>query len=172
MKPTSAGLKPTSAEGSAGLKPFEALIYIGALALLSVVLLFEGRTYTSLASQQPVTAKELYALLSNPQVKVQVVDLRAYDDDHFLDTHVPGSVPLPECDPEKAPPAARERVYPYVMTVLVTDEGDTATFEKCRGRFGLARNLAGGIAAWSDANLPEDTGDYSAPKAGAGGGCL
>jgi rhodanese-related sulfurtransferase len=154
------------------MKRLEGLLYVAALAVLSVVLLFEGKTWTSLATRQPVTPKELYALLSNPQVKVQVVDLRAYDDDHFLDTHVPGAVPLPACDPDQAPQSARDRVYPYVMTVLVTDDGDLAAFEKCRERFGLAKNLAGGMAAWSDANLPEDTGDYSAPKSSAGGGCL
>lgn len=150
----------------------ETAVYVGALVLLSAVLLFEGRDYTRLLAQQPVTPKEVYALLSNPQLKVQIVDLRAYDDDHFLDTHIPGAVPLPSCDAALAPEAARDRVYPYVMTVLVTDDGDAAAFEKCRARFGVARNLAGGMAAWSDANLPEDTGDYAAPRSSAGGGCL
>ena len=70
------------------------------------------------------------------------------------------------------PTAAKERIYPYVQTVIVSDEGDPALFEKCRARFGLAQNLTGGMAAWSAANLPEDTGEYSAPKNAAGGGCL
>jgi rhodanese-related sulfurtransferase len=154
------------------VKQLEGWLYVAALAALSAVLVVEGRTHARLAQAQPVTPRELYALLGNPQLKVQVVDLRAYDDDHFLDTHVPGAVPLPGCDDAQAPAAARERVYPYVMTVLVTDDGDEAAFAKCRERFSFARNLAGGMAAWSDATLPEDTGDYAAPKAGAGGGCL
>ena len=154
------------------MKRLEGPLYVAALLLSSVVLLFEGRTWSRLTERQPVTPKALYAMLSNPQLKVQVIDLRAYDDDHFLDAHVPGAVPFPDCDEAKLPPSAKDRVYPYVATVLVTDEGDEATFERCRERFGFAQNLAGGMAAWSDANLPEDVGEYSAPKAGAGGGCL
>lgn len=154
------------------MKRAESWLYVAALVVLSAVLLLEGRARVELLSKQPVSPKELYALLSNPQVKVQIIDLRPYDDDHFIDTHIPGAVPLPNCEEAAAPEPARERVYSYVQTVIVTEEGDAAAFEKCRARFGQARNLAGGMTAWSDANLPEDTGDYSAPKAGVGGGCL
>ncbi len=154
------------------MKRFEELIYVAAMALLAVLLVSEGRRSAALDAKEGVTPKALYALLSNPQVKVQLVDLRAYDDDHYLDVHVPGAVPWPDCDAAKAPEAARERVYPYVTTVLITDDGTSPALEACRGSFANARVLAGGMAAWSDANLPEDTGDYSPPKNAAGGGCL
>lgn len=154
------------------MKRLEGGLYVLAMVVLGVLLLGEGRRNTDLLARQAVSPKALYALLSNPQVKVQLVDLRPYDDDHFLDTHVPGSIPLPGCDLEKAPEAARERIYPYVSTVIITEDGDAAAFEACRAKFAQARLLEGGMAGWSDANLPEDTGDYSPPKNAAGGGCL
>lgn len=154
------------------MKRIEPLLYVAALAVLGGLLFSEGRRTTQLLAQQPVSPKELYGLLSNPQVKVQVVDLRAYDDDHFLDAHIPGAIPLPGCDLAQAPAPARDRVYAYVPTVLVTDSGDAAAFDACKAKFGQARLLAGGMAAWSEANRPEDTGDYTPPKNAAGGGCL
>lgn len=154
------------------MKRLEAVLYVAAMLGLGVLLLGEGRRNTELLAKRAVSPKALYALLSNPQVKVQLVDLRPYDDDHFVDTHVPGSIPLPGCDFDQAPEAARERIYPYVSTVLITEEGDPAAFEACRVKFGQARLLEGGLAAWSSANLPEDTGEYAPPKNAAGGGCL
>lgn len=154
------------------MKRLEGVLYVLAMVVLGVLLLGEGRRNTDLLARQAVSPKALYALLSNPQVKVQLVDLRPYDDDHYLDTHVPGSIPLPGCDFDKAPEAARERIYPYVSTVLITEDGDQAAFEACRAKFAQARLLEGGMTGWSDANLPEDTGDYSPPKNAAGGGCL
>ena len=59
-----------------------------------------------------------------------------------------------------------------MQAVIVTADGDDAAFEACRQHFAAARNLAGGMEAWSAANLPEDTGEYRAPKASASGGCL
>lgn len=154
------------------MKRFESVIYVAAMAILGIALVAEGRRTTELLARQPVTPKALYALLSNPQLKLQIVDLRAYDDDHYLDTHIPGAIPLPGCDPANAPEAARDRVYPYVSTIIVTDTGDAAAFEACRAKFGQAQLLQGGMEGWSNANLPEDTGDYAAPKNAAGGGCL
>lgn len=154
------------------MRRLELAVYVLALAALGGALLVEGRRSTALLARSPVSPKELYALLANPQVKLQVVDLRPHDDENFLDTHIPGAIPLPGCAPEQAPEGARERVYPYVTTIVVTADGDPAAFEACRGRFGLARNLAGGQAAWSAANLPEDNGAYSPPRNSSGGGCL
>lgn len=154
------------------MKRFEAALYVAAMAVLGALLMGEGRRTTELLAKQAVQPKELYALLSNPQVRVQIVDLRPYDDDHYLDTHIPGAIPLPGCDLAQAPEKARDRVYPYLKTVIVTASGDAEAFEKCRAKFGEVRMLAGGQEGWSDANLPEDTGDYSPPKSAAGGGCL
>lgn len=154
------------------MKRFETAIYLVALSVLGLLLMGEGRRNTDLLAHQAVSPRALYALLSNPQVKVQIVDLRAYDDDHYIDTHIPGAVPLPGCDEANAPQSARDRVYPYVSTIIVSDTGYTAAFEACRARFGQARLLEGGMEGWSNANLPEDSGDYSPPKSAAGGGCL
>lgn len=154
------------------MRRLEPLGYAAALVALALLIFLDGKKAAALEAQLPVSPKELYALLSNPRVKVQVVDARAHDDDHFVDVHVPGAVSLPGCAREGAPPGAAEHAYPYVYTVVVSDEGDPATFEQCRREFAKARNLAGGMAAWSAANLPEDTGEYRPPKPSASGGCL
>ncbi len=154
------------------MKRLEPVVYAAILAALAAALFAEGRRATALLAAQPLSHGALYALLSNPQVTVQVVDLRAYDDDHYLDAHIPGAIPLPGCDFARAPEKARDRVYPYVATVIVTDSGDAAAFAACREKFGQARLLEGGMAAWADAHRPEDTGDYAPPKSSAAGGCL
>ncbi|MBL8934296.1 MAG: hypothetical protein JNM69_07075, partial [Archangium sp.] len=56
------------------MKRFEQLIYVAAMALLAVLLFSEGRRSASLDEREGVSAKALYAELSNPQVKVQLVD--------------------------------------------------------------------------------------------------
>jgi len=43
---------------------------------------------------------------------------------------------------------------------------------RCFARFTGARRLAGGMAAWVAAKLPEDSGEYAPPSVKAGGGCL
>lgn len=154
------------------MRRLETILYVAAMSMLGLLLVFEGRRTTELLAHQALSPQGLYALLANPRVMVQIVDLRAYDDEHFLDTHIPGAIPLPGCDEAKAPAAARDRVYPYVNTVIVTDTGDVEAFEACRAKFGSVQLLAGGMERWSDANLPEDSGDYAPPKNAAGGGCL
>lgn len=154
------------------MKKLELPIYVAVIAVLGALLFSEGKHASELQERAAVSPKELYAMLGNPQLKVQIVDLRPYDDDNYIDTHIPGAIPMPGCDLDKTPESARDRIYPYVTTIIVTAEGDQAAFDQCRTKFGLARNLAGGLTAWDDENKPEDTGEYSPPKAGAGGGCL
>ena len=154
------------------MKKLELPIYVAAIAVLGALLFSEGKHASELQERAAVSPKELYTMLGNPQLKVQIVDLRPYDDDNYIDTHIPGAIPMPGCDLDKTPESARDRIYPYVTTIIVTAEGDQAAFDQCRTKFGLARNLAGGLTAWDDENKPEDTGEYSPPKAGAGGGCL
>jgi rhodanese-related sulfurtransferase len=119
-----------------------------------------------------VTARELYRTLARSRAALQVVDVRADLADGYEDARVPGAIPLPGCDLAATPERARDRVYPSVPTVLVTSSGDPAEAARCAGFFTTARLLAGGMEAWSDANLPEDSGEYSPPSAKAGGGCL
>lgn len=154
------------------MKKLELPIYVAAIAVLGALLFSEGKHATELQERAAVSPKELYTMLGNPQLKVQIVDLRPYDDDNYIDTHIPGAIPMPGCDLDKTPESARDRIYPYVTTIIVTADGDQAAYDQCRAKFGVARNLAGGLTAWDDENKPEDTGEYSPPKAGAGGGCL
>ncbi len=151
------------------LEPF---IYILVLSALGVGLVAEGAKSVRLQEHISVTPKDVYKMLSNSQLKMQIIDARAYDDDHYLDSHIPGSVPLPHCSDADAPKGAAERAFSYVTTVVISDDGDAETFVRCSQRFKIARNLKGGMNAWSDANLPFDVGDYSPPKNSAGGGCL
>jgi hypothetical protein len=124
----------------------EPLAWVAVLALLSGMVLSEGKRRTALEGRVPVGVKELY--------------------------RTPGSIPMPGCDLARAPEPARDRVYPSVPTVIVTASGDPAEAARCAGFFASARLLAGGMEAWSASNLPEDSGEYSPPSAKAGGGCL
>lgn len=152
-------------------KQVEVGVYVALIAVLSAMVGLEGSRNTELQSKAQLTPKKLYAKLSNPQLKLQIVDARE-DLSEYEDTHVPGALPFPGCDVAKLPEPAKDRVYGYVPTVIITSEGDAATFEKCRAQFAVAWNLAGGMTAWSDQNLPEDSGEYTPPKSSAGGGCL
>jgi rhodanese-related sulfurtransferase len=100
------------------------------------------------------------------------VDVRPDLSGDYEDAHVPGAVPLPACDPARAPAAARSRIMSSAPTVIVSARGDDAEVRACLARFTSARSLSGGMAAWSAANLPEDTGEYAPPSVKAGGGCL
>jgi len=147
----------------------EPIAYVALLALLSAAALAEGRRHAALDRRVPVTPQELYRTLARSQVRWQVVDARTSD---FDDAHVPGSIPLPACDAARAPAAVRAHVLVSAPTVIVTASGDAGEAAPCLSKFTSARVLAGGMAAWSDANLPEDSGDYVPPSAKAGGGCL
>lgn len=142
-------------------------VYVALVAVLGALIFADGRKAAALEAARPLTPKELYALLSNPKVHVQVIDVRPHDDDHFVDAHIPGAVSAPGCALEQQPHA-----YAYVPAVIVSDDGDAAAFEACRAKLASARNLSGGMAAWSAANLPEDVGEYRPPKPSASGGCL
>ena len=152
-------------------KLVEPAVWLCLLALFGALLAREAAANARLQAQVPLSPKELYQAIATSQQKLQLVDVRAALAD-YDDTHVPGAVPLPGCDPDKAPPAAAERVLASVPTVIISADGDRAAFEACAARFTQARNLAGGVDAWVDANLPEDSGEYLPPKPAAGGGCL
>jgi rhodanese-related sulfurtransferase len=149
----------------------EPFIHLGVIAVLCVLILGEGRRNAELQARQALSPGQLYKKLASSQVKLQLVDARPALD-AYEDTHVPGALPFPGCDKSKTPPAARERIYPYVPTVVITESGDAKTFSECAANFKLALNLQGGMKAWSELNLPEDSGEYSAPSSIAGGGCL
>ncbi|MFT3912703.1 MAG: rhodanese-like domain-containing protein [Anaeromyxobacteraceae bacterium] len=101
-----------------------------------------------------------------------MVDVRPDLSAGYEDARVPGALPMPGCDLAAAPEKARARIVPSVPTVIVTATGSAAEAARCAGFFTSARLLAGGQEAWTDANLPEDSGEYSPPSAKAGGGCL
>lgn len=150
----------------------ETTAWLGLLAVLAAGVVGEGRTRAELERRLPVAPEELYRTLARSRTALQIVDVREDLEDGYEDAHVPGAIPLPGCDPSRAPAPARERVLSSVPTVIVTAGGDRAEVDRCVARFTSARALAGGMEAWSDANLPEDSGEYTAPSAKAGGGCL
>jgi rhodanese-related sulfurtransferase len=150
----------------------EPLAWAAALALLAALVSVEGSRRAALERAVPVEAKELYRTLARSQAGVQVVDVRPDLSGGYEDAHVPGAIPLPGCDPAKAPRGAAERIHASVPTVLVSADGGGDELRRCRGRFTSARALAGGMDAWDAARLPEDVGEYTPPSAKAGGGCL
>jgi rhodanese-related sulfurtransferase len=150
----------------------ERIGWVAVLALLAGLLLVEGRRRVDLERRVPVAPKQLYKLLSGSAVTLQLLDVRPDLEEGYEDTHVPGALPLPGCDLSRAPAAARERIITTVPTVVISEAGDEPGLQECLARFAAARALAGGMEAWSDAMLPEDSGEYAAPSAKAGGGCL
>ena len=149
----------------------EAAVALALLAGLAALVGIEGRRRADLERRVAVAPAELYRTLARSRTSWQVVDVRT-DLAGYEDSHVPGALPLPGCDPERAPAAARERIHRAVPTVLVSSTGGEAEVERCLGRFAAARRLAGGMEAWSAARLPEDSGEYAPPSVRAGGGCL
>ena len=153
-------------------RALEPVGYAAVLVVLAGLALAEGRQRIELERRVPVEPRELYRLLSRSSTTWQVLDVRPDLADGYEDSHVPGALPLPGCDPSRAPPEARERILPTVPTVLVSAGGAEPEVQACLARFAAARSLAGGMAAWSEARLPEDSGAYAPPSAKAGGGCL
>jgi len=148
----------------------ELLGWAAVLAALSALLVTEGRRRVDLERRVPVTARDVYRTLARSQTAWQVIDVRPDLADGYEDSHVPGAIPVPGCDLARAPEAARDRVFPSVPTIVVGE--DAGALAPCLARFASARALAGGMAAWSAARLPEDSGPYSPPSVKAGGGCL
>jgi rhodanese-related sulfurtransferase len=146
--------------------------WVALLLVLSVLVVKEGRRGAALARDLPLAPAELYRTLARSQAGWQVIDARQDVAAGYEDAHVPGAIPMPGCDLARAPAKARERIHRAVPTVVVTASGDENEVRRCLASFTSARSLAGGMAAWSDANLPEDSGEYTPPSARAGGGCL
>lgn len=153
------------------LKRLEPGAWAGGFLLLTVLILSAGAKNAELSAALPVQPKALYKTLANTQRPLQLIDVRE-DLDEYDDTHIPGAIPFPGCDLEKTAEEVRPFILKSVPTVIISDDGDPAIFEKCRAYFTRAQNLAGGVEAWTDDLLPEDSGEYVPPKPGAGGGCL
>ncbi|NPA53244.1 MAG: rhodanese-like domain-containing protein [Aquificae bacterium] len=161
----------------------ERLIYLGVIAVLSLALLALGKKEIELRKQIPITAQELYEKLGNPKVTIQIIDVRPYEVseeeedeadeiDYYTGAHIPGAIPLPDCDESKAPEEALKHINPYLPTVIVSKDGDPEIFKKCAEKFTIVQNLQGGMEAWDEEGYPEDEGEYEPPAAGGGGGCL
>jgi rhodanese-related sulfurtransferase len=142
------------------------------LLLLSGLVVSEGARRADLERRVPLSPAELYRTLARAGAGWQVIDARLDVAGEYEDAHVPGAIPMPACDLARAPEVARQRIHRAVPTVIVTATGDGEEVRRCLAGFAAARSLAGGMEAWSEANLPEDSGEYSAPSAKAGGGCL
>lgn len=153
-------------------RTLEVLAWAAVLATLSGLVVAEGRRRSALERRVPISAQQFYRTLARSQTTWQVVDVREDLARGYEDARVPGALPMPGCDLARAPEAARDRILPSVPTVIVTESGTGGDLHRCAAFFGSARVLAGGMEAWSDASLPEDSGEYSPPSAKAGGGCL
>jgi rhodanese-related sulfurtransferase len=151
------------------LEPF---VYAAALLASSGFVVYEGARRAELDEKVGVTPRELYGKIAKSQVKLQIVDVRPDPEENYEDTHVPGAIPFPGCDLAMTPDKAKDRVLKSVPTIVVSESGDRATFDKCAAFFTSARNLTGGLDAWVEENLPEDSGEFVPPKPSAGGGCL
>ncbi len=152
------------------MKLFEPFAWVLAIAVLSGLVAAEGRRRTELESRVSITAPELYRQLAKSQARWQIVDVR--EDSAFEDSHVPGAIPFPGCDPARQPAAAVGRVLPSVPTIIVSASGADPEVRRCLSSFTAARALKGGMTAWEEARLPEDSGEFSPPSVKAGGGCL
>ncbi len=145
--------------------------WIGATAILCLLVLSAGMKNAELRASVPLAPKDLYRTLAKTKTTLQIIDTRD-DLEEYDDTHVPGALPFPNCDLEQTPAEVRPFILASVPTVVVSEVGDDESFKKCQAFFKSARNLAGGIEGWTDEGLPEGSGEYTPPKPGAGGGCL
>ncbi len=150
----------------------ELVAWAALLAALSAGVAVEGRRRADLERRAPLAPQELYRTLARSRTSWQVVDVREDLAGGYEDSHVPGAIPMPGCDPSRTPAAARDRILASVPTAVVSESGDGDTVRSCLARFTSARALAGGMDAWSSARLPEDSGEYAPPSVKAGGGCL
>lgn len=152
-------------------------VFLAVIFALSGVLVSQANARVDLERAIPMQPKALYEGLANG-IKPQIIDFRPLEDDDNEDvggyeyTHVPGAIPMPGCDPTTTPEDALAQIQYGVPTIIVSAEGEAEAYEACAARFSRARNLEGGMLGWMDEFLPEDEGEYVAPKAGAGGGCL
>lgn len=152
-------------------------VFLAVIFAMGGLLVNESKAQVALEKEIPVQPKGLYDLIAAGK-RPQVIDIRPLEDDDNEDvggyeyTHVPGSIPFPGCDPAQTPEGAMGQIQFGVPTVLVTAEGESELLDKCNAQFSRARNMEGGMLGWVDEFLPEDEGEYVAPKAGAGGGCL
>jgi rhodanese-related sulfurtransferase len=149
----------------------ELSVYIVITIILGILLVNEGQKRVQILSQKPLSAKEAYNKLKHPQTKLQIIDIRA-DQSAYEDAHVPGAIPLFNCDFANTDEKIKKNIFTYLPTIIVTDSGDQQAFNNCAKNFTQARNLAGGMSGWSDEGLPEDSSEYTPPKLTGGGGCL
>lgn len=145
--------------------------YFTTILVLASLLFQEGQKRVDLQSQISIPPQELYKKLSNSQTKLQIIDIRS-DQSSYEDAHVPGAIPLYNCDFLKGNESTTKNIFTFAPTIIVSENGDENVFRDCAKNFTQARNLAGGMAAWSEEGLPEDSSEYSPPKLSGGGGCL
>ncbi len=156
-------------------------LFIGIIVTLIGVLGHLGKTQAELERRFPYSPQTLLRQLASSNTTLQLVDARpkadeatATDDDvgDFEETHIPGAIPLPDCDVSKGSPLVLSQISSSIPTVIISKDGSRAVYEKCIAEFSLARNLFGGMVAWVEEGYPEADGEFVPPTMGTGGGCL
>ncbi len=161
----------------------ERAIYIGIILVLAVLVLSFGKKQIELQESLPLTVDQLYKKLQNPKINLQIIDVRPYepteeeedeaeDYDFYTLAHIPGAIPMPDCDESKTPKEALDHINYYLPTVIISKHGDPKIFQKCAKKFKIVQNVKGGMEAWLDAGYPTEEDEYTPPAAGGGGGCL
>jgi len=129
--------------------------YITVILLLSLTLIGQGRTLERLSQRmrKVITPREAYARIRQAPGIYQVIDLRGIDD--YAEGHLPGALLL-------GPELPLDR---YKPTILVSEDGDPGLFRRKTQELRLRSsiNLQGGMVAWRQARLPEQSGiqDFS-----------
>lgn len=149
----------------------EAVVYTSLIFILCGIIYSEGQKTKLMESRIGLPVLDLYKKLSRSQSKLQIIDVRQNLSD-YEDTHLPGAIPMPNCQFENLPASVAGQIFSYIPTIIVSEDGNTEAFSRCIGTFKTLQNLKGGIKAWVDENLPEDSGEYSPPRPTSGGGCL
>ena len=131
--------------------------YLLLIILLLLGLFGLGRQYQALKNQlsQDVSPVKVYELIRKAPRNWQVIDLRRQEE--YEDGHVPNALLLT--------PEVRTSLDRYKATLIVTEEGDPATYQTLAREFRVAQNLVGGMVAWRMARLPEESGGFDLARA-------
>ena len=158
-------------------------LFVGAIVVAAGLLVQESYAASAAKRSVPFSYESLNELVMagiESGEYPQMVDTRPLVDEDNLDVggfeelHVPKSMPIPGCDIENAPEGAAAQINKNELVIVISAEGDEASFEACASVFPNSQNLTGGVLGWIDNGGYEEYGEWIVPSADgmAGGGCL